>query len=73
MANKVISWLEEIEDVFLNDSDDTDADPSYGDPVELRENESDIDISEPSPIVQLVQVRIGQKLLKPLVQEVIVL
>ncbi|KAL4104514.1 hypothetical protein QTP88_019809 [Uroleucon formosanum] len=42
-----ISWLEETEEVFLDDSDDTDADPSYGDPIELRENESDSDISEP--------------------------
>ncbi|XP_050065449.1 piggyBac transposable element-derived protein 4-like [Aphis gossypii] len=48
MTNKVISWLEETEEVFLDDSDDTDADPSYGDPVELRENESDSDISEPT-------------------------
>jgi len=39
MANKVISWLEITEEVFLDDSDDTDADPSYGDSVELRENE----------------------------------
>lgn len=49
MANKVISWLEETEEVFLDDSDDNVADPSYGEPVELRENESDSDISEPTP------------------------
>jgi len=48
MANKVILWLETEED-FLDDSDDTDADRSYGDPVKLREIESDIDISEPKP------------------------
>ncbi|XP_050527851.1 piggyBac transposable element-derived protein 4-like [Daktulosphaira vitifoliae] len=51
MSNKVISWLEETEEVFLDDSDDTDADPSYVDPAELRENESDSDISEPTPSI----------------------
>ncbi|XP_050523011.1 piggyBac transposable element-derived protein 4-like [Daktulosphaira vitifoliae] len=51
MSNKVISWLEETEEVFLDDSDDTDADPSYVDPAELRENESDSDISEPRPSI----------------------
>lgn len=48
MANKIILWLEETKEICLDDSDDTDVDPSYEDPVELRENESDSDISEPT-------------------------
>lgn len=43
-----LSWLEETEEVFFDDSDDTDADPSYGGPVKLRENESGSNISEPT-------------------------
>ena len=65
MANKVILWLRETEEVLLDNSDDTDADPSYKDPVELRENESDRDISS--------KVRIDKKFYKPLVQEVVIL
>jgi len=49
MDNKVVSWLEKTKEEFLEDSDDTDADPSYIDPLELRESESDI--SEPTPSI----------------------
>lgn len=41
-----MSWLEETEEQFLEDSDDTDADPNYVDPVEFLESDSDSDISE---------------------------
>lgn len=48
MDSKLLSWLEETEEHFLDDSDDTDADPNI-EPVQLQNNESESDTSEPAP------------------------
>lgn len=48
MDSKLLSWLEETEEHFLDDSDDTDADPNI-EPVQLHDNESESDTSEPAP------------------------
>jgi len=55
-----VSWLEETEEQFLEDPDDTDADPSYLILLELRKSKSDSDISEPMPRISIERSNTSQ-------------